>query len=359
MYPQEASGALFGSFAPPTVVGQQQQVAVQQYAQPPRVERHVTVHRQLIPQTHTVQVPRVIPTQHTVVENHPFVVHEAHTVHDNVAHTVVDNHTVLENHTITVLRTIVENHTVTEQIPRTVLENRTILVPRTVVDAHTIKEPHTVLEAVPRVIQVPRVVPEERQVQVPRTEYHQRQVVQQVPRTVLEPRTVVQQVPRTVFGQKTIVHQHQVQTARVVETPRITEIERPQIIQHVIPGRARQYMAPPRVVGQVQGGVQHVGSVETGHTIIGQQQQWGQAQATFVPGTQFAHPHQFAQTQTRLVAQPVVGQFNSGFQGYPSYGSFGAPQFASAGHAGFPQYVSQAHSQQQQQQQQEEDAFRA
>jgi len=148
-------------------------------------------------------------------------------------------------------------------------------------------------------------------------------VTTQVAKTIIEPKQVVQQVPRTIFGQRTVIHQQAVHSARIIETPRYTEVERPQIIQQVIPGRARQYMGAARVVGQVQGQTQFVGTVEGGQTFIQQQQP---VATTAIAGT-------------RLISQPVVGA-------YPSYGSFGVPafaatQFQSVAHAGFPQYISQ------------------
>lgn len=317
-------GALFGTYAQqqqqfaPTAIAPTAVAAapVGTYVAGQRpVERRVVMHRSLIPEARTVAVPRVIPTQHTVIENVPVTIQTPATVQEQITHTVVENHTVMEPHTITVPKTILENHTVTEQVPRTVMEPHTVMVPRQVFESVTVKEPHTVMEPVQRVIQVPKVVPEAREIQVPRIELVPRVVTQQVAKTIIEPRQVVQQVPRTVVGQRTIIHQQAVHSARVVEVPRYTEIERPQVIQQVIPGRARQYMGPPRVVGQVQGGLQHVGTVEAGPVA------------------------------TAIAPQPFFSQ-GAPAAAYPSYGSFGVPsfgptQFQSVNHAGFPQFVSQ------------------
>jgi len=135
---------------------------------------------------------------------------------------------------------------------------------------------------------------------------------------------MVQQVPRTIYGQRQQLEQHVIHTARVVETPQVTEVELPQVIQQVIPGRARQYMGPPRIVGQVQGGVQ-----EVGQTVVN-------GAAPFVAPTQF-------------------GGYGQQFGGYgQQYGSqYGATQFG-GGYPSFVPFQQQQFAQQQQQQQQQQ-----
>jgi hypothetical protein len=275
----------------------------------PNVDVRVEVQRTMIPETRLVQVPQTIPTSHVVMENVTHTIGVPRTVYDNVQHTVYDQRQVFDRATVYEPRVVQENVTVTEQVPRQAFHDRVVQVPRVVPQAVQVQAPRTIMEPVQRQVATQRVVPEQVQVQQPRLVQVPRQVVQPVQRQIMVPRQAVQHVPRTIYGQRQQIDQHVIHTARVVETPQITEVELPQVIQQVIPGRARQYMGPARVVGQVAAGQQFVGTVDAGQTA-----------APFVAPTAFA-------TQTAYPGQPGFASYVP-FQ--PQQGTFVQGQQAAA-----------------------------
>jgi hypothetical protein len=92
-----------------------------------------------------------------------------------------------------------------------------------------------------RIIKVPKTVAEDRKIQVPRQVLEPRRITVQRPKVEMEDRQVTVQEPKTITVSRVVPVAQTIQGQRIVETPRVVEYERPQ----VMPGRyLRSYRAP-------------------------------------------------------------------------------------------------------------------
>jgi len=115
------------------------------------------------------------------------------------------------------------------------------MVPRTVMVPITTYVTQYVQETEKRIIKVPKTVAEDKKILVPRQVLEPRRITVQRPKVEMEDRQVTVQEPKTITVSRVVPVAQTIQGQRIVETPRVVEYERPQ----VMPGRyVRSYRAP-------------------------------------------------------------------------------------------------------------------